>query len=98
MKTWLTIAYLYALSFALPGNEMFASNQEILMKDPQKLDIVHVGHPVPRQVAKELSIDEIISPEIQNLIERMKATMRAAPGIGLAAPQIGKSLQLVSRA
>lgn len=61
----------------------------------QKLDIVQVGDPVLRQVARELSLKEIASPEIQDLIEMMKATMRAAPGVGLAAPQIGKSLQLV---
>ncbi|MDE3047733.1 MAG: DUF952 domain-containing protein, partial [Verrucomicrobiota bacterium] len=62
--------------------------------DLQKLDIVQIGHPVLRQVARELSVEEIVSPEIQNLIEIMKATMRAAPGVGLAAPQIGKPLQL----
>ncbi len=60
----------------------------------QKLDIVQVGHPVLRQIARKLSVEEILSPEIQNLIETMKATMRAAPGVGLAAPQIGKSIQL----
>jgi peptide deformylase len=58
------------------------------------LEIVQIGHPVLRQMAKELSMEEILSPEIQELIEKMKATMRAAPGVGLAAPQIGKSLQL----
>ena len=47
-----------------------------------------------RQIAKELSIEEILSPEIQELIETMKATMKAAPGVGLAAPQIGKPIQL----
>jgi peptide deformylase len=63
--------------------------------DIQKLDIVEVGHPVLRQIAKELSVEEILSPEIQDLIQTMKATMRAAPGVGLAAPQIGKALQIV---
>lgn len=62
--------------------------------DMQKLDIVQIGHPVLRQMARKLSVEEILSSEIQNLIETMKATMRAAPGVGLAAPQIGKSLQL----
>lgn len=62
--------------------------------DMQKLDIVQVGHPILRQIAKELSVAEILSPEIQNLIETMKAIMRAAPAVGLAAPQIGKSLQI----
>lgn len=63
--------------------------------DMEKLNIVQIGHPALRQIARELSVEEITSPEIQELIEIMKATMRAAPGVGLAAPQIGKSLQLV---
>ena len=58
-----------------------------------KLDIVHTGDPVLRQKARELSIEEILSPDIQNLIEEMKTTMRAAPGVGVAAPQIGRSIQ-----
>jgi peptide deformylase len=37
---------------------------------------------------------EILSPEVQQLIELMRETMREAPGVGLAAPQIGLSLQL----
>lgn len=59
------------------------------------LDIVKVGDSVLRKPARELSTDEILSSEVQKLIEMMKATMRAAPGVGLAAPQIGKSIQLV---
>jgi peptide deformylase len=31
---------------------------------------------------------------VQLLIERMRATMRAAPGVGLAAPQVGEGVQL----
>ena len=37
---------------------------------------------------------EIATPEIKQLIELMRETMRRAPGVGLAAPQIGLSLQL----
>ncbi|MES2274264.1 MAG: peptide deformylase [Chlamydiota bacterium] len=61
----------------------------------RKLDIVYTGDPVLRRPARELSVEEILSPEIQNLIEDMKVTMRAAPGVGLAAPQIGQGIQLV---
>lgn len=60
-----------------------------------KLDIVQVGDPVLRQVARPLAEGELASPRIQKLIEDMRDTMRAAPGVGLAAPQIGESLQLV---
>ncbi|HUS28805.1 MAG TPA: peptide deformylase [Kofleriaceae bacterium] len=59
------------------------------------LEIVQVGHPVLRQEARELSLEELASPRIQKLIEDMRDTMRAAPGVGLAAPQIGESIQLV---
>lgn len=37
---------------------------------------------------------EAITPEILELVEDMKETMYAAPGVGLAAPQIGVSLRL----
>lgn len=59
------------------------------------LNIVKIGEPVLRQQARKLSVDEILSPEIQHLIEMMKNTMRAASGIGLAAPQIGQSVQII---
>lgn len=58
------------------------------------LEIVQTGDPVLRQVARTLTADEIRSPAIQELILRMRDTMRAAPGVGLAAPQIGESIQL----
>jgi peptide deformylase len=60
-----------------------------------KLKIVQVGDPVLRQVARPLSEDEIRSAAIQQVIELMRETMRDAPGVGLAAPQIGESIRLV---
>ncbi len=56
--------------------------------------IVQVGDPVLRAEARALDRDEIRSPGIQQLIEWMRETMYDAPGVGLAAPQIGLSLQL----
>jgi peptide deformylase len=58
------------------------------------LKIVQAGHPVLRTQARELAVKEIRSKAIQELIERMRETMRDAPGVGLAAPQIGEPLQL----
>jgi peptide deformylase len=58
------------------------------------LEIVQTGDPVLRAVARTLSVDEIRSPATQQLIVQMRDTMRAAPGVGLAAPQIGESIQL----
>lgn len=58
------------------------------------LKIVQVGEPVLREKAQELTIEEIKSERIQRLIELMHDTLRDAPGVGLAAPQIGESIQL----
>ena len=59
-----------------------------------RLHIVQVGEPVLRQSGKTLEPAEIRSPEVQRLIELMRVTMHEAPGVGLAAPQIGLSIQL----
>ena len=59
-----------------------------------KLKIVQIGDPVLRQRARELTVDELRSGPTQELIAHMKETMRDAPGVGLAAPQLGVSLQL----
>jgi peptide deformylase len=59
------------------------------------LPIVQVGDPVLRARARPLTPAELVSPELQTLIAQMRETMRAAPGVGLAAPQIGQSIQLV---
>ena len=59
-----------------------------------KLKIVQAGDPVLRKKGRKLTKDEIRSAQIQQLIELMKTTMREAPGVGLAAPQVGQSMQL----
>jgi peptide deformylase len=58
------------------------------------LRICEAGEIVLREAARELTSAEILSPEIQELIGSMYDTMRAAPGVGVAAPQIGLPLQL----
>jgi peptide deformylase len=59
-----------------------------------ELEIVQTGNLVLRQKARPLGLAEITSKEIQKLIESMRKTMHDAPGVGLAAPQVGLSLQL----
>jgi peptide deformylase len=59
-----------------------------------RLKIVQAGEAALRQRGKDLSVNEIRSREIQNLIEWMRDTMYDAPGVGLAAPQVGLSLRL----
>jgi len=59
-----------------------------------ELEIVQAGDPVLREQARPLSPAEIASKEIQELIQSMRNIMHDAPGVGLAAPQVGLSLQL----
>ena len=58
------------------------------------LKIVQAGEEVLRRRARPLSAEEIRSREIRELIEHMRETMHDAPGVGLAAPQIGLPIQL----
>jgi peptide deformylase len=58
------------------------------------LKIVSVGDPVLRQKARPLKPEEIQNSYIRDLIAYMRETMHDAPGVGLAAPQVGQPLQL----
>ncbi|MDP9054566.1 MAG: peptide deformylase [Acidobacteriota bacterium] len=58
------------------------------------LKICEAGERVLRHAARELSEREIVSAKTQDLIGSMFETMRNAPGVGLAAPQVGVSLQI----
>jgi peptide deformylase len=58
------------------------------------MDIVQVGETVLRGQSRFLDRNEIGSSQIQDLIARMRDTMRKAPGVGLAAPQIGVPLSM----
>lgn len=53
--------------------------------------VVLFGSPVLRKVAKNIDKD---FPNLDKLIEDMWETMEASDGVGLAAPQIGKSIRL----
>jgi peptide deformylase len=56
--------------------------------------IVQAGDPVLRARAAEVPLERIPTPEIQALVATMIERMRAAPGVGLAAPQIGVGLRV----
>lgn len=61
---------------------------------PYKRTIVGEGDPVLRRVAKRVTPEDIADPLFQQLIDDMFLTMYEAPGVGLAAPQVGVSKQL----
>jgi len=57
--------------------------------------IVQVGDPVLRAATAAVDPSAIRTAEIQNLIEGMVAAMHKAPGVGLAAPQVGVSKRII---
>jgi peptide deformylase len=61
---------------------------------PYVREILTEGHPTLRKVAKRVALKEIADPLFQQLIDDMFATMYAAPGVGLAAPQVNVSKRL----
>lgn len=58
-----------------------------------KLPIYLYGHPVLRKVANPVDIKAY--PDMKELVENMFETMYASDGCGLAAPQIGRSDQII---
>lgn len=60
-----------------------------------KAHIVHAGRPVLRARAAEVSPEELGSRALVELARKMVDAMRRAPGVGLAAPQIGVSKRVV---
>lgn len=62
--------------------------------DEDLLTIVACGDPVLRRPADPMDPADLASSEIRRLVSKMQATMAAAPGVGLAAPQIGEAIQL----
>ncbi|MGG6266742.1 peptide deformylase [Leptolyngbya sp. AN03gr2] len=57
------------------------------------LDIIELGHPILREKAR--SIDNIKADRIQTLIDNLMATVQKANGVGIAAPQVAESYQLM---
>src|SRR5438132_14169422 len=59
------------------------------------LKIAKLGAPVLRQIADPVSLEKIGKRAFQEFIDDMLATMVKAEGIGLAAPQVFRSEQVV---
>jgi peptide deformylase len=59
-------------------------------------DILHVGNPLLRELSREITLDELASPEMQQLIDDLVDTMHAANGAGIAAPQIGELVRIAT--
>jgi peptide deformylase len=57
--------------------------------------IAVMGDPILKQIAREVTPEELQSDAIQGLIDDLIATVKRAGGAGLAAPQISESLRIV---
>ena len=54
------------------------------------------GNPLLRKSARQLSTQEIISPEFMQLVEDMQHTLETKKyGVALAAPQVGRSVAII---
>jgi peptide deformylase len=59
------------------------------------LTIAKLGNPVLRQIASTVDPRDIHTKDLQRFIDDLLETMLDEPGIGLAAPQVSRSIQLV---
>jgi peptide deformylase len=64
------------------------------MSDLDVMPIVECGDPVLRRPAGPVSPADLGTGDLLRLVVRMRVTMEAAPGVGLAAPQVGIASQL----
>jgi len=56
--------------------------------------IAAIGHPVLRQRAREVTVEELASEEVQHLIDDLIDTMHFAAGAGLAANQVHEPVRI----
>ena len=56
--------------------------------------IAQIGHPVLRQVAREVTREELASPPMQQFIDDLVETMHDADGAGLAAIQVYEPIRI----
>lgn len=60
-----------------------------------KHDVVRAGNPLLRGRAEEVPAEELGGKALLTLVRTMVEAMRRAPGVGLAAPQIGVSKRVI---
>jgi peptide deformylase len=59
------------------------------------LKVAQIGNPVLREVAREVTPEELASPGFQQLLDDLLDTMVEYDGVGLAAPQVHVPLRVV---
>ena len=56
--------------------------------------IATIGHPVLRQRAREVTREELASPEVQRFVDDLVETMRDANGAGIASNQVHEPVRI----
>ncbi len=84
---------MFLQSFQKIFNAILAQIFPLFPLKSQKLSVYQLGNPTLRKIAEP--INNVGDNEIQQLIDEMLITLQQSKGVGLAAPQIGRSLQLV---
>ncbi|ELS32563.1 MULTISPECIES: peptide deformylase [Pseudanabaena] len=79
--------------FNKPLNQIFTLFTHLFTQENPKQSVYQIGNPILRQIAQPIA--DVSDREIQQLIDAMLVTLKESRGVGLAAPQIGKSLQLL---
>jgi len=58
------------------------------------LKVARLGHPVLREISRPVSRQDLLSDEVQRLVDDLVETMREHKGAGLAAPQVHRPLRV----
>lgn len=72
----------------------FTSNAKDARENMALLDIVTIGDPRDAVLRRQADRVREFGPDLHQLLDDMVETMREAPGVGLAAPQIGISKRI----
>jgi peptide deformylase len=63
---------------------------------PKILTILTIPNPILRKKSEEVSSEKITEKKLQTLALNMAKTMKEKDGIGLAAPQVGENVRLIT--
>lgn len=72
---------------------LIPSFDKIFAPNVKKLTIHQLGDSALREIAQPIT--DVRDRDIQQLINEMLVTLKESRGVGLAAPQVGRSLQLI---
>ncbi len=72
-----------------------SSKLQAQIRTPKILKVAELGHEVLRRKADAVPVEELVSPDLQDLIEDMITTLKDSSGVGIAAPQVYESKRIM---